>query len=372
MDRRSQQTWLLGLMIIIASGGTAESEQPSAPMAAPNYGYFGSETHEASYQGFLDQIQPTYQVPCPNPVESQSVARAARKPKQSGTYGGYEFGWLQPRLTENVSAVVAGPLGNRATAYDLNFELTPRVWAGWEHDRCTGIRARYWRIDTEAPTQVRFPAAGATPISLTIIGAGNNLSRTATAGIGDAFTSDYHLEMWTIDLEATQRLRLNATELVGSFGLRYADTYQRAHGVVTDGTGSMTELVCQDLLFDGFGPTTSIELNRQLLSGGTIAEQLSFFATTRGSILLGEQQQDITYVTGGGATTIVDRWTHDTVLPIGAVVGGLELLTRRLGACQWMLRTGYRAEVWFSTGGPVESESNLGLHGVVFSLAGRW
>lgn len=305
-----------------------------------------------------------------DPVHAGACSTGFKHPFR--VYGGYEFGWLQPRFTENVSVVVTRPSGDRAIAFEHPFEITPRVWAGIENSRCTGVRARFWDLRTDAPTQVTFAAAGAAPLSLTIEGGSGNLRRTAVANAGDAMTSDHHLEMRTIDLEGTQRIRFARTEALMSFGLRYLKTRQRAHAVATDGTGSLTELVCQDLDFDGFGPTASIEINRALFCDDSVFRRLSFFADARGSILFGQQEQQLVLVTGGGASLAEDEYLHDDLLPTAELAGGLQWETRPLGCGLWAIRTGYRAESWFGVGGPVDTDSNLGLHGMILSVAASW
>lgn len=284
--------------------------------------------------------------------------------------GGYEFGWLQPRFTENVAAVATWPSGNDAIAFDHSFETTPRVWTAVENSRCTGVRARYWDLRTNAPREVAF--ATVAPVSLTIVGGSGNLSRTAVANVSEVMTSTHRLEMRTIDLEGTQRIRYSRTETIASFGLRYLKMYQRTHAVATDGTGAVTELVCQDLDFDGFGPTASIEITRTLFCHDSMFRGLSFFADGRGSILFGKQVQEIVLVTGGGAGLAEDVYVHNDFLPTAELVGGLQWQWQPFACGLWSIRTGYRAESWFSAGGPVDSDSNLGLHGMILSIAARW
>ena len=91
-----------------------------------------------------------------------------------------------------------------------------------------------------------------------------------------------------------------------------------------------------------------------------------------GSILLGNREQEIVLVTGGGATLAEDTHAHDDVLPIGELLGGLQWMTRPGKRSIWYVRGGYRAETWFGTGGPVEADSNLGLHGMLLSIGAQW
>ena len=134
----------------------------------------------------------------------------------------------------------------------------------------------------------------------------------------------------------------------------------------------MTELVCQDVDFEGFGPTASFEIKRALFCADSMFRGLSFFTDGRGSILFGEQRQEIVLVTGGGATLAEDHYVHDSLLPIAELIGGLQLQAQPFGCGLWTIRTGYQAESWFGLGGPTDAVSNVGLHGVILSLAACW
>jgi hypothetical protein len=331
--------------------------------------------------GIPHSVHPTAGNPLAAPHRIQHVVKrfgssrsAFRLPKLHFPYrvsGAYEFGWLQPRFTENVSVVVSETSGDQAYAFEHPFQPTPRVWVGIENAKRAGLRARYWNLSTKAPTQVTFALAGATPVSLTLEGGGGNLSRTAVANTGDAMTSKHRIRMRTIDFEGTQRLQFERTEMLASFGLRYARMEQRAHAVATDGGGALTELVCQDLGFDGFGPTLSFEVVRCLRSGPVLG-RLSFYATGRGSIVFGTLEQQIVLVTAGGATVAEDQYEHESVLPIAELSGGLQLAVRPFGPGLWAVRAGYHAESWFNAGGPVETQSNIGLHGMLLSIEAAW
>lgn len=292
-------TFLLGLMPLLVAASAVGQSPATFAWIVDGYSLANVSPETPCCDGTANP-QPRIGEMIDGCSSAQDLARWATFDRRFRVYGGYEFGWLQPRFTENVSVVVTRPSGDQAIAFDHPFEITPRVWVGLENSRCTGVRARFWNLRTDAPRQVTFASAGAAPLSLTIEGGSGNLSRTAVANPGDAMTSDHHLEMRTIDLEGTQRIRFSRTETLASFGLRYIKTHQRAHAVVTDGAGSLTELVCQDLDFDGFGPTASVEIKRVLFCDDSVFRGLSFFADVRGSILFGQQKQQIVLVTGGG------------------------------------------------------------------------
>ncbi len=303
--------------------------------------------------------------PCP--------AGPPRRPVRRFRVGaGYEVGWLKPRFTDNVSVVIARPSGNQAVAFEQLIQSTPRLWVGIENSSGLGVRARYWDLATEAPTQVTFAQAGASPLSFTIEGAGGQFSRTAVANVGDALTSKHRLEMRTIDFEGTQRMQVGRFATLSSFGLRYAKTSQRAHAVVTDGTGSLTELACQFHRFEGFGPTAAVSLSRCLFGFELLRSRVSFWSDARGSILFGQQEQRVVLVTGGGAGLAEDDYLHDDLLPTTELAGGLQLQCRPMGNGLWTIRTGYRGEAWFGVGGPINTNSNIGLSGVILSLAASW
>ena len=366
MDRHSL---FLGLTWLLVASSAQGQDRLSVASILGDYGV-------ADVVPSLDHSGSLPKAPIPERVEvgssSDSLFALRKRDRRYRVDGGYEFGWLQPRFSDNVSVVVSRPSGDQAYAFDHQFEITSRLWVGIENDRCAGIRARYWDLNTDAPKQVTFALAGAAPLSLTIEGGGGNLSRTAVANAGEVMTSTHHLEMRTIDLEGTQRINFACTQTIASFGLRYAQTQQRSHAVATNGAGAVSELVCQDLDFEGFGPTTSIEMTRGMFAANSILCRLSFYANARGSILFGQQQQQIVLVTGGGASLAEDEYVHDSLLPIAELVGGLQWVGQPLGRGRWTIRTGYRAESWFGAGGPINTSSNLGLHGMVLSIAARW
>ena len=106
-------------------------------------------------------------------------------------------------------------------------------------------------------------------------------------------TSSNHLDMRTIDIEGTHRFQFycSSTTALALFGLRYAKTHQRTHAVATNPAGVLTELVCQDLDFEGFGPTIGLEITQQLFAQKSLLSRLSCFADTRGSILIEQSGQ---------------------------------------------------------------------------------
>lgn len=300
------------------------------------------------------------------PVLTKRLNPVARRWRANA---GFEFGWLQPRFSENVAAIVTRPTGNRVLAYDFEHELTPRVWVGIENCNRVGLRAGYWYFETDAPTGVYQATAGYAPISRTIVGASGGLSRTAVANVGDAMTTNHHLEAKTIELELTKRIVHRRGDWTTALGLQYAKVDQRSHAVATDGVGALTELVCQDILIDGFGPTLAAACNHRLFCCDGPLGGLGIYGHGRTSLLFGRTEQEIVLVTGGGAGLAEDDHQQDSFLPIISVGGGLRWMSQPRGFGSIELKTGYRGESWFSVGGPSDFDSNLGFHGVIFSIA---
>jgi hypothetical protein len=121
-----------------------------------------------------------------------------------------------------------------------DFEVSPRIWLGWENADGLGLRTRYWTFDAEATQE--FPS----PVS--ILGAD-------VVGLGS------QIKAQTFDFEATQRGCLGWLQFQLAGGFRYAkmETGLSAFGLY-DGEVPFNAGVGMD--FEGVGPTVALDVRR--------------------------------------------------------------------------------------------------------------
>lgn len=127
-----------------------------------------------------------------------------------------------------------------------DFEISPRIFLGWENADGLGLRARYRTFDADATEQFAFPA--------------NHPLAGVLAGTKTWLKAD------TIDIEATQRGCLGQMQFQVAGGVRYA---KMETGVGAFGTaGAIPFDVGIGMEFEGVGPTVAIDLRRPFGSRG--------------------------------------------------------------------------------------------------------
>jgi len=153
---------------------------------------------------------------------------------RAGWYSGVEAVYVKPYFEEGVAA---------SPSYD--FEVSPRVWLGYQTSSGLGWRVRYWQFDHDA-NPVVDPLDG--------------LER-------------HSLQAQVLDLDVTQFLSFGGFEMTASGGVRYArfkaDSFDATNGTMnTD--------------FEGIGPTLALDMRRPL------GNRLSLIANGRTSVLFGD------------------------------------------------------------------------------------
>jgi hypothetical protein len=279
-----------------------------------------------------------------------------------GLFGGIEFLWMRADFDQNVAMIVDPPVGNTLVPFDYSYALSPRAWLGWQTCGGTGFRATYFRFDESANTEAVTAVPGATPVYLVVYGAGGNLSRNAYANLGQTLVSSHSLELNSLDLEATQVVQWNRARTLCGLGVRIADMHQRARGDVFNPGGTLEETVRNTLQFTGAGPTASAQLTRVIGES-----RFGLFATGRGSLLVSETQQRIYEMKGAFTTELEDIAIQREVL--GNLEFGLGLqYGQSIGRSAGMfVRAGYECQLWLDAGGPVDSQSTIGLNAITLA-----
>jgi hypothetical protein len=280
-----------------------------------------------------------------------------------GFYGGFEFLWLRPTFGQDVALIIDPPVGNTLVPFDYDNSLSPRAWLGWQTCRGTGVRGSYFRFSDEPDGVMVTAVVGATPVFVNVFGAGSNLTRSANANVGETLSVDHDLTLQAYDIEATQQVCWGTTQAMFGLGVRIADMDQLLRGEVHDGANVMQQAVRNQLEFQGAGPTASLWMTRSIA-----CSRFSFYSNLRGAFLIGETDQRIYEMRNAGGIELEDRAVHREIITNAECSVGLQFgqsLTPRCGA---FMRVGYEAQVWLDAGGPVNSDSTIGLDGVAFAL----
>ncbi|EMI19841.1 hypothetical protein RMSM_03230 [Rhodopirellula maiorica SM1] len=294
-----------------------------------------------------------------------SATTACAPPARSGTLlGGFEFMWMRAHFDQNVAMIIDPPVGNTLVPFSYDYELSPRVWLGWQSRKSGGgFRATYFRFDEQADSEAVTAVTGATPVFVYVYGAGGNLSRNAQAQVGETLTSNHELTLQALDLEATQQFRWNSLQGTVGGGVRIASMKQYMRGDVRDAGGVLQEAVSNDLDVQGAGPTMSLQLRR-----GIGASRLGVYGRLRGSLLMSETTQKIYEMKNVFTTELEDAAVHREVITALEMSMGLQW-NQSLGRhSSWFARVGYEGQAWFDVGGPVDSSSTISLDAITFAL----
>jgi hypothetical protein len=155
----------------------------------------------------------------------------------SNWYAGFEAAILKPHL----GSVMAGDFGSGHPVVNLtpqsDYEISPRIWLGWDSPEGIGARLRYWQLDADATQAFNVPAE-------------HLLSEVAG--------THSWVEADTLDAEATLRGCWGKTSFLLGGGFRYAtlDT-----GVAVFGYNP-NDFIPVGMDFEGAGLTVAVEANR--------------------------------------------------------------------------------------------------------------
>jgi hypothetical protein len=210
------------------------------------------------------------------------------------TYGAYELAILQPFFSD----LDSGP------GFDDSFGAGHRFTLGVESHRGCGVRVRYWMYDH------------------------------ALAGYGFFAGEELHIDMDALDLDVTLRERFRRWDLLMSGGLRYG----------RNGYSSDTIFGPGETLFEGLGPTFSLEADRKISCHG-----LHLIGNFRGSMLFGD--------VGAVGFTVEDELM--TVFENQLGVGW----KRPLGRAMLDVRAVWESQFWLNNAFAFGLGSNLGLTG---------
>ncbi|TWU48007.1 hypothetical protein Poly59_48510 [Rubripirellula reticaptiva] len=336
----------------------ANRKQNNVPMWHQPSDWFEAERQDSRLCAPAMSAQTFNSTPCTEPRLCATPAARA-----SQWIGGFEFLWMRANFDQNVALIIDPPVGNTLVPFEYDRQLSTRTWLGWQSKRGGGFRATYWEFDEQAGDESVTAVVGATPVFVFVYGAGNNLSRSAQAGVGQTLTSQHRLKLQAFDLEATQQFDWNSLRGTLSCGVRIADMEQLLRGDVVDGVGALQESIANDLTFQGAGPTVAMKVNRAIA-----ASRLAMYGGMRGSLIMGETNQKIYEMKGAFTTELEDLATQREVITAFELALGLQWNQPIGRRCTTFARAGYECQTWIDAGGPVDSHSTISLDAIAFGL----
>jgi hypothetical protein len=210
-----------------------------------------------------------------------------------------------------------------------------------------GIRADYWQFDQAGDSRA-ITSAGPTIIgahATTIIFPATILADAP----GETLTAGDGLEVHVLNLMATINAEVSEISLVGAGGLRYATLSQGLSSAVTDAAGTPQGLLRWSRVYEGVGPTISVNARRPIGCRG-----LAVIAEGGGALLFGRKTLNriVSGNVGPAALPLLFLDGANEVVPIGELRLGAEWSYRFANGVQFSLQGLYEGQLWAEAGAP--------------------
>lgn len=280
--------------------------------------------------------------------------------EMGGLYAGFAFVFAKPYLKESFKAFAVDlPTATQHLfGFDHPYDLSPRVWLGYQASDGFGIRARYWQYDQDADplALVSSDTRAVAAQTVTVVFPG----LIQSTGPGQVLTVGNGLRVQTIDLEGTEQLSIGTVQAVFGMGVRYATLGQSFQAAISE-AGVPVQLLASRREFEGFGPIVSGEFRRPLGRSG-----LGAFASVSGGILFGTKSMRRSLLDAQNTfPPIISMDRIDEVTGMGDLQIGLEW-SRCSPVGRVFVRGSYEAQLWTDAGAP--TLTFLGFEGFAVSL----
>jgi len=279
-----------------------------------------------------------------------------------GLYGGAALIYAKPHFKEafQISALNTATGLQTLIPFSYDYSATPEFWLGMERADGLGLRGRYWQFDQSGNgiTRVSDGQTYYTANATTIIFPATIIANDA----GEVLVSDDNLRTQVVDLEATLRMKVGRTEIVGGGGLRYAALTQSLTSTVLDAGGTMVGLLQWTRDFEGVGPCVSFDLRRPLGQS-----RFSAVAKVNAALLYGNKDLERTVVgdvTSPTAAPFLNLDGGDEVVGLGEVALGVQW-RRPFRPGELVIGGIYQGQLWAEAGAP--TLGFLGFEGFGFT-----
>jgi hypothetical protein len=355
--KRLWNFWLAAIMLGILGGAAQAQTQQQLPA-----------TNEVVIQS--EPIAPVPQTTT-GPVYTE-FAQSCPQDSGGGITLGIGFYYIQPFFESNPAITfnnvnAAGNVTTVISDVNWNYEVAPRLFAGYTGESGFGGRVSWWQFDQAA---TGLTAINTDPGFATAIGVPNFGGLISVGGIpaGQAdvinVNSGLDLDVWDFDL--TQQCQLGRVHLLLGGGIRYTWLAQdyTASIVRVGGAGPNIQLLETESHLNVAGPNLFLDAVRP------VSNILSLYGNVRSGVLFGTggERQLFTNNVGGVIFTNLTEAQRDEVLPFVETELGVEL-SGNTGGLNPFMRVGVVGQGWFGAGnagqfGPGGNTGNLGFFGL--------
>jgi hypothetical protein len=306
------------------------------------------------------------------------------------------FYMIHPYFSHNPAFITAhrqgtSPAVSQTTDFDYEVEFGPHVSFGVTGPCGFGFRSSWWQFDFETSVPA-FPSQDATlrtAVSSTPVpgvpGFTSPGSVARAFGVfGDQVGFGNHVRGVVWDWEATKEFTGGCWAMLVAGGMRYgylSQSYSASRfnsGSGRSGTSRVTIIEDSDTIvagrnFGGVGPTTALEIRRQIGSFG-----LAVYGNARGSVLFGDEKAQTFQRTVENQRIIPSRGPTQTVmsttlvqhsapsedtLPMADFEVGVSW-TKVAGRARIFFQAGLVNQTWFDAGSATTEEGHFGFYGL--------
>ncbi len=266
----------------------------------------------------------------------------------SNWYVGVDLPVLKPHMGTLGGYFFDHPAVDITPSHD--FQVSPRIYLGFDNAEGLGVRARYWTFDSDA--ELAFPTDGAHDFDFDF-GPGE----VSVLGTQSWLSAD------TLDLEATQRGCLGHFQFQLAGGFRYAKM-ETGVGIYGDYEVDDTDTPYTagiDMDFEGVGPTIAIDVRRPFGSRG-----LALVGNARSSWMFGK-----TDINGAGVLDAfpVGIYADDHMMQINEVSLGVEWSRCLARGGKVTVAAAWEAQAWEWAPVATLLHQDIGLTGPTFSFS---
>lgn len=286
---------------------------------------------------------------------------------RAGVYAGATLLFAKPHFKESFQVSNTSNLTGLMTLvpFEYDYELSPRIWFGFQNEQGVGVQASYWTFDGEG--QSRNLTTDGTEIWGAHVVQTMFPANIFAAVPGSQMSVSDWLTAKTLNLVGTCSLELASVQILGGGGVRYAKLEQGMDAVVLSPAPNDFHQLSWLRRFEGVGPTLSVDAKKRLGNS-----RLSAVGSGGGALLYGSKTLQRTVINDQTppvpAPPFLQLNDADEVVGVGELSLGLEWGAVFHNGNQLALRGVYEGQLWADAGAPTLGFLGFQGFGLQFEL----